>query len=104
LHQVCKCQFAASLIEQLAASLMNASMLVQVEKIRLAASCHLQICCNLRVSGCVPVSFKFLDFPLKIFKCLRTVASKLHVFIHLSISFTKLLHITKIIHIIFFLW
>jgi hypothetical protein len=32
----------ASLTEQLAASLMNASMLMQVEKIRLAASCHLQ--------------------------------------------------------------
>jgi hypothetical protein len=42
LHQVCKSQLAASLIEQLAASLMNASMLMQVEKIRLAASCHLQ--------------------------------------------------------------
>jgi hypothetical protein len=41
--QVCKCQLAASLIEQLAASLMNASMLIQVEKFRLiAASCHLQ--------------------------------------------------------------
>jgi hypothetical protein len=34
-------------MEQLAASLMNASMLMQVEKIRLAASCYPQACCKL---------------------------------------------------------
>jgi hypothetical protein len=34
-------------MEQLAASLMNASMLMQVEKIRLAASCYPQPCCKL---------------------------------------------------------
>jgi hypothetical protein len=42
LHQVCGYQVLTSLMEQLAASLMNASMLMQVEKIRLAAGCHLQ--------------------------------------------------------------
>jgi hypothetical protein len=56
LYQICKCQFAANLIEQFAvnlieqfavslvnaASLMNASMLMQIEKIRLAASCHMK--------------------------------------------------------------
>jgi hypothetical protein len=47
LRQIRRCQFAASLIEQLAASLMNASMLIQVEKIRLAASCYPQACCKL---------------------------------------------------------
>jgi hypothetical protein len=47
LHQVCKCQFAASLIEQLAASLMSASMLMQVKKIRFAAVviCRLDASC-----------------------------------------------------------
>jgi hypothetical protein len=39
--QISTCSMA-SMIEQLAASLMNASMLMQVEKIRLAASFHLQ--------------------------------------------------------------
>jgi hypothetical protein len=34
-------------MEQLAESLMNASMLMQVEKIRLAASCYPQACCKL---------------------------------------------------------
>jgi hypothetical protein len=49
LQQVCwsRHQLASSLIEQLAASLMNASMLIQVEKFRLAASCHLQTWCYL---------------------------------------------------------
>jgi hypothetical protein len=34
-------------MEQLAASLMNASMLMQVEKIRLVASYYPQACCKL---------------------------------------------------------
>jgi hypothetical protein len=34
-------------MEQLAASLMNASLLMQIEKIRLAASCYPQACCKL---------------------------------------------------------
>jgi hypothetical protein len=47
LHQVCGYQVLTSLMEQLAASLMNASILMQVEKIRLAASCYPQACCKL---------------------------------------------------------
>jgi hypothetical protein len=48
LHQVCGYQVLTSLMEQLAARLMNASMLMQVEKIRLAASCsnNLQQACG----------------------------------------------------------
>jgi hypothetical protein len=38
LQQVCEYQVASGLIDQLAASLMNASGLMQVEKIRLDAS------------------------------------------------------------------
>jgi hypothetical protein len=44
-----------SLIEQLAASVMNASMLMQVEKIRLAASCYPQACCKLLSAGLLQV-------------------------------------------------
>jgi hypothetical protein len=47
LHQVCGYQVLTSPMEQLAESLMNASMLMQVEKIRLAASWYPQACCKL---------------------------------------------------------
>jgi hypothetical protein len=47
LHQVCKCQLASDLIDQLAASLMNASGLMQVEKIRLDATWYPQTWCKL---------------------------------------------------------
>jgi hypothetical protein len=48
LHQVCGYQVLTSLMEQLAARLMNVSMLMQVEKIRLAGSCsnNLQQACG----------------------------------------------------------
>jgi hypothetical protein len=42
-------------MEQLAASLMNASLLMQIEKIRLAASCYPQACCKLLSAGLLQV-------------------------------------------------
>jgi hypothetical protein len=42
-------------MEQLAARLMNTSMLMQVEKIRLAASCYPQACCKLLSAGLLQV-------------------------------------------------
>jgi hypothetical protein len=55
LHQVCRYQVLTSLMEQLGPSLMNASMLMQVARIRLAASCYPQACCKLLSAGLLQV-------------------------------------------------
>ena len=47
LQQACGQQVLTSLIEQLAASLLNASMLMQAAKIRLVATWYLLTCCKL---------------------------------------------------------
>ena len=47
LQQACGQQVLTSLIEQLAASLLNTSMLIQAAKIRLVATWYLLTCCKL---------------------------------------------------------
>jgi hypothetical protein len=56
----CGYQVLTSLMEQLGPGLMNASMLMQVARIRLAASCYPQACCKFLSAGLLQVVIHWL--------------------------------------------